>query len=173
MDKYKLSFSPIKLGKTILKNRIVNTPTGINMSEKNGVITDIEIDYFTNLSKNNIGMIIVGNATVSNVSLVVGAGFGASEGAIYFKEGGGVITYSNVYADGHVLGVKAKDSDAEALARITAGDLVINPIQFANNASGFVLGTAGTDADTTVTEADNTGAGSGATVPTWAAWTAY
>ena len=46
MDKYKLSFSPIKLGETILKNRIVNTPTGINMSEKNGVITDIEIDYF-------------------------------------------------------------------------------------------------------------------------------
>ena len=67
MDKYQLSLSPIKLGKTILKNRIVNTPTGINMSKKNGVITDIEIDYFSNLSKNNIGMIIVGNATVSNV----------------------------------------------------------------------------------------------------------
>ena len=67
MEKYKLSLSPIKLGKTTLKNKIVNTPTGINMSEKNGVITDIEIDYFSNLSKNNIGMIIVGNATVSNV----------------------------------------------------------------------------------------------------------
>ena len=67
MEKYKLSLSPIKLGKTILKNKIVNTPTGINMSQKNGVITDTEIDYFSNLSKNNIGMVIVGNATVSNV----------------------------------------------------------------------------------------------------------
>ena len=37
------------------------------MSEKNGVITDKEIDYFSNLSKNNIGMVIVGNATVSNI----------------------------------------------------------------------------------------------------------
>ena len=44
MEKYKLSLSPIKLGKTILKNKIVNTPTGINMSQKNGVITDTEID---------------------------------------------------------------------------------------------------------------------------------
>ena len=67
MKKYKLSLSPIKLGKTKLKNRIVCSPTGINMSEKNGVITDKEIDYFSNLSKNNIGMVIVGNATVSNI----------------------------------------------------------------------------------------------------------
>ena len=67
MEKYKLSLSPIKLGKTTLQNRIVCSPTGINMSEKNGVITDKEIDYFSNLSKNNIGMVIVGNATVSNI----------------------------------------------------------------------------------------------------------
>jgi 2,4-dienoyl-CoA reductase-like NADH-dependent reductase (Old Yellow Enzyme family) len=67
MNKYILSLSPIKLGNIILKNKIVCSPTGINMSEKNGTITDLEIDYFSNLSKNNLGMIIVGNATVSNM----------------------------------------------------------------------------------------------------------
>ena len=51
MNKYKLSLSPIKLGKVLLKNKIVCSPVGVNMSETNGTITDKEIDYFENLSK--------------------------------------------------------------------------------------------------------------------------
>ena len=67
MNKYNLSLSPIKLGNKLLKNKIVCSPVGINMSETDGRITNKEIDYFENLSKNNLGMIIVGNATVSNM----------------------------------------------------------------------------------------------------------
>ena len=67
MEKYRLNLSPIKLGKSLLQNRMVCSPVGINMSDNNGVITNKEINYFSNLAKNNIGMIIVGNATVSNI----------------------------------------------------------------------------------------------------------
>ena len=67
MTKYKLSLSPIKIGEILLQNKIVCSPVGVNMSETDGTITDKEIDYFENLSKNNLGMIIVGNATVSNM----------------------------------------------------------------------------------------------------------
>ena len=38
----------------------------------------------------------VTKATVKNVTMVVD-GKGNSEGAIYFKEGGGEITYANIY----------------------------------------------------------------------------
>lgn len=107
----------------------------------------------------------VTTCTVSNVSIVDG-GLGSSEGALYFKEGGGNITYSNVYVDGLGLGVKVKSADVSAIARITAGDLVINPIQFVNSTVDFVLGQEGSEA--TITEGDNDGAGNGADLPTWA-----
>ena len=107
----------------------------------------------------------VTTCTISNVSIVDG-GYGSSEGAIYFKEGGGNITYENVYVDGLALGVKVKSADVSAKARIDAGDLVINPIQFVNNKEGFVLGQEGSEA--TITEGSNNGAGAGADLPTWA-----
>ena len=105
----------------------------------------------------------VTTTTIKNVSIVDG-GLGSSEGAIYFKEGGGNITYQNVYVDGIALGVKVKSTDAPAVARIAANALVINPIQFANKPANFDLGVA-----SAITEGDNTGAGNGADVPTWAA----
>ena len=67
MNKYNLSLAPIKINKILLKNKIVCSPVGINMSETDGKITNKEIGYFENLAKNNLGMIIVGNATVSNM----------------------------------------------------------------------------------------------------------
>ena len=107
----------------------------------------------------------VTTTTISNVSIVDG-GLGSSEGAIYFKEGGGAITYQNIYVDGLDLGVKVKSADVSAIARIDAGDLVINPIQFVNFTE-LVKGQEGSEA--TMTEAANTGAGNGADLPTWAA----
>jgi hypothetical protein len=105
----------------------------------------------------------VTTTTVKNVSIVLG-GLGASEGAIYFKEGGGNITYQNIYVDGLSLGVKVKSTDVEANARITANKLVVNPIQFVNKPAAFTLGVA-----SVITEGNNTGAGNGAALPTWAA----
>ena len=107
----------------------------------------------------------VTTTTISNVSIVDG-GLGSSEGAIYFKEGGGTITYENIYVDGLDLGVRVKSADVSAIARIQAGDLVINPIQFVNFTT-LVKGQEGSEAN--MTEGVNLGAGNGADLPTWAA----
>ncbi len=104
----------------------------------------------------------VTTVTVKNVSIVKG-GLGASEGAIYFKDGGGVITYKNIYVDGLDLAIKVKSSDAEANARIIEGNLIVNPIQFVNKPATFTLGVP-----TVITEENNSGAGNGAALPTWA-----
>lgn len=107
----------------------------------------------------------VTTTTISNVSIIDG-GLGSSEGAIYFKEGGGNITYENIYVDGLDLGVRVKSADISAIARIEAGDLVINPIQFVNFTE-LVKGQEGSEAN--MTEGVNSGAGDGANLPTWAA----
>ncbi len=67
MKQFNQSLSPIKLGNITLKNRIVCSPISLNMSETNGVITDNLISFFSNIAKNNLGMVIVGNACVSNI----------------------------------------------------------------------------------------------------------
>lgn len=108
----------------------------------------------------------VTNVTIKNASIVLG-GLTGSEGAIYYKEGGGKITYQNIYVDGLGLGVKVKSTDTAANARVTAGDLIVNPIQFVNKPTGFDYGVP-----SVITELNNTGAGSGSTAPAWAAgWT--
>lgn len=103
--------------------------------------------------------------TVSNVS-IVDDGLGSAEGAIYFKEGGGNITYTNVYVDGISYAVKVKSEDVPAKTRITNGDLVIDTIEFANITDEVVYN-EGAEANTTV--GTNEGAGNGAELPTWAA----
>jgi hypothetical protein len=115
-----------------------------------------------------------GNATPTTTAVlsditVVGP---VSEGALYYKEGGGNFTISNFYTSDVNLGIRVKDDDAEAAARIEAGDLTINGIQFAN-APSDLLNTDYTGANQTFyTEGIATGAGNGAASPDWAAgWT--
>ena len=67
MKNYELSLSPIDLGIVKLKNKIVFSPISLNMAKKNGEITDNIINFFTNIAKNNVGLIIVGNACVSDI----------------------------------------------------------------------------------------------------------
>ena len=110
-----------------------------------------------------------GNATpVTNVTLknitVVGP---VTEGALYYKEGGGTFTIDNFYTSGINLGVKVKDTDAEANARIAAGDLTITNMQFDAPLGGY-SNTDYTGTQVFITEGDNTGAGNGATLPDWA-----
>ena len=115
-----------------------------------------------------------GNATpvtsplVMNVT-VVGP---VTEGALYYKEGGGEFNFQNFYIANSNLGVKVKDTDAEAGVRIEAGELVMQNVQFANNASGFAQ-TDYTGANQSFIEQGvTTGAGNGAAAPDWAAgWT--
>ncbi len=110
----------------------------------------------------------VTTTTLSNIT-VVGP---VTEGALFFKEGGGNFTITNFYTSGINLGVKVKDTDAEAKARLENDDLTINPMQFANTAAGFVQ-TDYTGANTDfITVGNNTGAGNGAAAPDWAnGWT--
>lgn len=105
----------------------------------------------------------VTSATVSNVTMVVD-GLGNSEGAIYFKEGGGNITYTNIYVDGISLGMKIKSTDAAANTRLANGDLVITNFNYVNTPSSWNWG--GYDYDGLNSGA--TGAGNGADVPNWA-----
>lgn len=106
----------------------------------------------------------VTSTTVSNVSIVDG-GLGSAEGAIYYKEGGGNITYNNVYVDGISYAVKVKSEDVPAKANITAGNLVIDNIQFSNITDDVVYN-EGSGANVTV--GTNVGAGNGADLPSWA-----
>ena len=101
-------------------------------------------------------------ATISNVTMIVD-GLGNSEGAIYFKEGGGNLTYRNFVVDGISLGMKIKSSDDYAQERLANGDLVIENFNYINAPSewdwgGYTYVGANTGA---------TGAGNVADIPDW------
>ncbi|GIR50889.1 MAG: hypothetical protein CM15mP59_6310 [Flavobacteriaceae bacterium] len=92
---------------------------------------------------------------------------------MYYKEGGGNVTVTNMFVEGVDLGVKYKTSDSAAVARIANGDLSVD-IQFANSASDFEYTSVDANsAPTWMTIAtDNTGAGNGASKPDWTnGWT--
>ncbi|WP_298310822.1 hypothetical protein [uncultured Aquimarina sp.] len=106
----------------------------------------------------------VTTTTLSNIT-VVGP---VTEGALFFKEGGGNFTITNFYTEGVDLGVNVSATDAEAAVRIEANALSINPMQFATPAAGFVqTNYVGTNQGF-ITVGDNTGAGNGAAAPDWA-----
>ncbi|WP_299259754.1 hypothetical protein [uncultured Aquimarina sp.] len=106
----------------------------------------------------------VTTTTLSNIT-VVGP---VTEGALFFKEGGGNFTITNFYTEGVDLGVNVSATDAEAAVRIEANALSINPMQFDTPATGFVqTNYAGTNQGF-ITVGDNTGAGNGAAAPDWA-----
>mgnify|MGYP006162879549 CR=1 FL=1 len=100
---------------------------------------------------------------VVNMTIVKGADakFTASEKALNFKEGTGKQTYTNLFIDATGISTLAKIStDAGTTARIAAGDIKVNGTNFtsANNTTAAYV-------------TNQTGAGSGATKPTWASWT--
>ncbi len=107
-------------------------------------------------------------ATLSNIT-VVGP---VTEGALFFKEGGGTFTINNFYTSNVDLGVNVKDTDAEAAVRIENGDLTITNIQFADAPAGLEATNYTGVNQSFFTEGIATGAGNGAAAPDWAAgWT--
>jgi len=105
----------------------------------------------------------VTTATISNVTMVVD-GLGNSEGAIYFKEGGGNLTYTNIIVDGISLGMKIKSDDTAAQARLANGDLVIENFNYINAPSTWDWG----GYNYTGANTGATGSGNGANAPSWA-----
>lgn len=132
-----------------------------------GTITNVYISGITNagIEGSNNGANDVAtpmtNAKINNVSIIKGADvkFTAAEKAINFKEGGGIQTYTNLFVNGITTFAKL-DAGTGATARIAAGDFKVNGINFvtANNTTATYFTT-------------QTGAGNGATLPTWADWT--
>jgi len=106
----------------------------------------------------------VTTTTLSNIT-VVGP---VTEGALFFKEGGGSFTITNFYTSGVNLGVNVKDSDAPAGVRIEANALSINPMQFDSPAAGFAETNYTGANQTFITTGTTTGAGNGAAAPDWA-----
>lgn len=116
----------------------------------------------SNNGQNDIALPMT-DAKINNISIIKGtaAKFTASERAINFKEGGGKETYTNLYVHSDMPSVFAKlDAGTGATARIAAGDFKVNGINFvtANNTIAAYV-------------TNQTGAGNGATLPTWADWT--
>jgi len=57
---YNKLFIPLKIGSMEVKNRIVFSPIGINVSNIDGTISKHEIDYYEERARGGVGMIIMG-----------------------------------------------------------------------------------------------------------------
>lgn len=57
---YEKLFTPFKIGKMEVKNRIVMSPMGLNAGHADGTIDDDEIHYFEERARGGTGMIIMG-----------------------------------------------------------------------------------------------------------------
>ena len=64
-----LTKSKIQLGSTIIRNRTVSSPLGINMAHKDGSVSENIISYFSNLA-NDLGMVCVGAVAVSDEGVI-------------------------------------------------------------------------------------------------------
>ena len=95
-----------------------------------------------------------------------------TEGALFYKEGGGNFTINNFYVSDADLVVKVTASDSDAAARIQAGDLVINNVQLADVPADFQFTDYTGENQDFYTLGINSGAGNGANAPDWTAgWT--
>lgn len=116
----------------------------------------------------NSGVTPLTTTTLSNIT-VVGP---VTEGALYFKEGGGKFTINNFYTKGINLGVKVKDTDTDSANRIEAGDLKITNMQFDAPVDGYKTTDYTGATQNFITVGENTGAGNSAAAPAWTAgWT--
>jgi len=57
---YSILFTPFKIGKMEVKNRIVMSPMGLNAAHPDGRIDDDEIHYFEERARGGVGLIIMG-----------------------------------------------------------------------------------------------------------------
>ena len=63
---HNLAKTPIKIGTQTIRNRVVSSPVSINMAKENGQVSDNIISFFSNLAKNNLGMVTIGAISVSD-----------------------------------------------------------------------------------------------------------
>ena len=63
--KLSLTFEKIKIGNSILRNRIISSPISINMAERDGEVSKNIISFFSNLGRSGVGMVTIGAAAIS------------------------------------------------------------------------------------------------------------
>lgn len=66
MTTYPNLFNPIKIGNTVVKNRIFMPPLSCNLANK-GYITDALVEHYTNRAKGGVGLIVTEVTTVEPV----------------------------------------------------------------------------------------------------------
>ena len=141
-----------------------------------GTVTNVYISGITkagvegsNNEKDPSGALPMTDAKLTNVSIVKGtSSFTADEKSINYKDGGGKQTYTNLFVANDMPSSLCKLSDGEgATANMAAGNFkVIN-----NRLESQITTTTGPTFSGSST--GQTGAGAGASVPTWASWTGY
>jgi predicted secreted protein len=121
----------------------------------------------SNNEKDPSGALPMTNAKLVNFSIVKGgATFLADEKTINYKEGGGKQAYTNLYVADDMPSTLCKlATDAGAVANMTAGFFTITNYTF----GAQITTLDGPKLSGTTTGA--TGAGAGASLPTWADWT--
>ena len=58
MSEYKMLFSPMNIGKVEIKNRVVMTAMGVDVSAPDGSVTDATVAYYTERAKGGVGLIV-------------------------------------------------------------------------------------------------------------------
>ena len=59
------TFTPTKLGNLVIKNRIIRSATNDHLGNRDGSVSEAEIEMYDTLARNNIGTIITGHLSVS------------------------------------------------------------------------------------------------------------
>ncbi len=57
--------SPLRIGETLLSNRIVFPPTVTNYTHEDGTVSEPLIEYYTKIAKSGVGLTIVGGTAIS------------------------------------------------------------------------------------------------------------
>ena len=63
MAEFTKLFEPGKMGKVILKNRIIMAPCGTHYSTHYGMVTDQQLAYYAERAKGGAGLIIIEGAS--------------------------------------------------------------------------------------------------------------
>ncbi|MCX5907164.1 MAG: FAD-dependent oxidoreductase [Deltaproteobacteria bacterium] len=66
MNLYPLLFSPARIGRMKLRNRIVMAPLGTNLADVNGAVRDRQIEWYAERARGGAGLIIVENTSADD-----------------------------------------------------------------------------------------------------------
>jgi len=67
---YPSLFTPLKLGKYEIKNRLVALPVHTGFAHTDGSVSSWMVDFYSRLADSGVGMVVVANAAVSHDGVV-------------------------------------------------------------------------------------------------------